>query len=167
LQKLILIPTIISALRIAVLPLFIYVYNPTNIIPCLILLAFSASTDFFDGYLARKLGATSKFGAYYDATTDFALVIGIFAFFTIKGDYPIWLPLLIVAAFIQFIVTSHYSKKIYDPVGKYIGSALYIGIALTLVFHTQAIYIFVQYAFAAFFLVSLASRAISLARNRK
>ncbi len=117
-QKLIIIPTIISSLRIVVLPLFIYLYNSTNIIPCLILLAFSASTDFFDGYLARKLKATSKFGAYYDATTDFALVIGIFAFFTIKGYYPIWLPLLIAAAFIQFIVTSHYSKKIYDPSGQ-------------------------------------------------
>ena len=81
LQKLILIPTIISSLRIAAIPLFIYLYNLANIISCLILLAFSAATDFFDGYSARKLGATSRFGAYYDATTDFALVIGIFIIF--------------------------------------------------------------------------------------
>ena len=132
----------------------------------MILLAFSASTDFFDGYLARKLGATSWFGAYYDATTDFALVIGIFTFFTIKGDYPIWLPVLIAASFIQFIATSHYAKKIYNPVGKYMGSALYIGIVLTPVFPTQATYSFVQYAFTGFFLISLLSRIISLARNR-
>ena len=161
----ILIPTIISSLRIAVLPLFFYLYNPANIIPCLVLLAFSASTDFFDGYLARKLRASSRFGAYYDATTDFALVIGIFAFFTIKGFYPIWLPILIATAFVQFLVTSHYSKKLYDPVGKYIGSALYIGIVLTLVFPAQATYSFVQYAFLGFFLISLLSRIISLTRN--
>jgi phosphatidylglycerophosphate synthase len=166
LQKIILIPTMISSLRIAVLPLFFFFYSPTNIVPCLVLWAFSASTDFFDGYLARKLKATSRFGAYYDATTDFALVVGIFTFFTTRSFFPIWLPLLIVASFIQFIVTSHYVKKLYDPVGKYIGSALYIGIVLTLVFPTQATYIFVQYTFVGFFLISIISRITNFARKR-
>ena len=165
-QKEILIPTIISSLRIAVLPLFFYFYNPTKTVPCLVLLAFSASTDFFDGYTARKLGATSRFGAYYDATTDFALVIGIFAIFTVNGLYPVWLPLLIAVSYVQFIVTSHYAKKLYDPVGKYIGSALYIGIALTLIFPSQATYNFVEYAIVGFFLISLGSRIISLTRKR-
>jgi CDP-diacylglycerol--glycerol-3-phosphate 3-phosphatidyltransferase len=162
----ILIPTIISSFRIAVLPLFIYLYNPANIAPCLVILVFSASTDFFDGYSARKLEAASRFGAYYDATTDFALVIGIFAFFTVNGFYPIWLPLLIAISFVQFLTTSRYSRKLYDPVGKYTGSALYIGIVLTLIFPAQTTYIFVQYAFLAFFLVSLGSRIINLARKR-
>jgi phosphatidylglycerophosphate synthase len=166
LQKIILVPAIISSLRIAVLPLFFYLYNPVNIVPCLVLLVFSASTDFFDGYSARKLGATSRFGAYYDATTDFALVIGIFAFFTVDGLYPVWLPLLIAASFVQFMVTSHYAKKLYDPIGRYIGSALYIGIALTLVFPSQETYNFVQYAFVGFFLISLGSRIISFTRKR-
>ncbi len=166
-QKIILIPTIISSFRIAVLPLFFYLYNIENIAPCLVLLAFSASTDFFDGYSARKLGATSRFGAYYDATTDFALVIGIFGFFTVKGFYPIWLPALIVISFVQFIVTSYYAKKVYDPIGKYIGSALYIGIVLTLVFPAQTTFLFVQYAFTGFFVVSLASRISSLAKKKE
>ena len=165
-QKIILIPTIISSLRIAVLPFFFYLYNPANIIPCLILLTFSAGTDYFDGYSARKLGATSRFGAYCDATTDFTLVIGIFAFFSVHEFYPIWLLLLIAASFVQFMVTSHYAKKLYDPIGKYIGSALYIGIVLTLIFPSQATYNFVQYAFTGFFLVSIGSRIVSFARNR-
>jgi len=165
-KKSIAIPSIISSLRIAVLPLFIYTYNPTNIVPCLILLAFSAATDFFDGYLARKLRVTSRFGAYYDATTDFVLVIGTFAFFAIKGFYPIWLVLLIATSFILFLITSPYAKKFYDPVGKYIGSALYIGIVLTLVFPEQSTYSFVQFAFVGFFLVSLGSRIVSLLRSR-
>ena len=75
------IPTFISSLRIAALPLFFYLFNQGNVTACLILLAFCAATDFFDGYLARKLEATSRFGAYYDATTDFILMIGIFAIF--------------------------------------------------------------------------------------
>jgi phosphatidylglycerophosphate synthase len=165
LQKLIIIPTIISSLRIVVLPLFFYLYSTGNITSCLILLAFSASTDFFDGYLARKLKVTSRFGAYYDATTDFVLIIGIFTFFTLDGYYPVWLLILIAASFTQFLASSLYSKKLYDPIGRYIGSALYIGIVLTLILPTQATYSFVEFAFIGFFLISLGSRAVSLAKK--
>ncbi len=166
LHKLILIPAIVSSSRIAVLTPFLYFYSAGNIAACLILLAFSAVTDFFDGYLARKLRATSRFGAYYDAGTDFVLVAGIFAFFTAKGFYPAWLLLVIALSFVQFLATSRYAKKIYDPVGKYTGSALYIGIVLTLIFPVQATFNFVEFAFLGFFLLSLASRIISLAKNR-
>jgi phosphatidylglycerophosphate synthase len=165
-KKLSSIPTFISSLRIVALPLFIYLYNIGNITACLGLLSFCAATDFFDGYLARKLRATSRFGAYYDATTDFILMFGIFAFFYSLGDYQIWLLLLIFTAFVQFIATSIYSKRLYDPVGRYLGSALYVGVVLTLLWPTIAVFIFVQYAFAVFFLISIASRIISLTRKR-
>jgi len=160
------IPTFISSLRIAALPLFIYLYNIGNVTACLILLAFCAATDFLDGYFARKLNATSRFGAYYDAATDFTLVMGVFAVFYAVGYYPVWLLLLIAASFVQFLATSLYGKKLYDPVGKYLGSALYIGVTLTLIWPTEAIFIFVQYAFVGFFLVSIASRIVSLTRKQ-
>ena len=165
-KKQIAIPTFTSSLRVAALPLFFYIYTIGNVTACLGLLAFCAATDLFDGYLARKLKVTSRFGAYYDATTDFILMFGIFAFFYSFGDYPIWLLLIIATAFIQFIATSFYTKKLYDPVGRYLGSALYIGIVLTFLWPTLAIFIFVQYAFEVFFLVSIASRTISLTRKR-
>ena len=164
-KKQILIPTAISSVRIAALPLFLYLFDTGNITACLALMAFCAATDFFDGYFARKLNVTSKFGAYYDAVTDFVLMSGAFATFTVDGFYPAWLLVLIAASFVQFLATSRMTKKLYDPVGRYIGSALYIGIALTLLSPTQPVFSFVQYAFAGFFLVSLVSRIISLARN--
>ena len=165
-KKQIALPTFISSLRIAALPLFFYIYNLGNVAACLGLLAFCAATDFFDGYLARKLKATSRFGAYYDATTDFILMIGIFSIFYANGFYPIWLLLLIAAAFIQFVVSSFFAKKLYDPVGRYLGSALYIGVVLTLLWPTQAVFAFVQYAFVGFFLVSIASRILSLTKKK-
>jgi phosphatidylglycerophosphate synthase len=165
-KKQIAIPTFTSSLRVAALPLFFYLYTIENVTACLCLLVFCAATDFFDGYFARKIGATSKFGAYYDATTDFILIMGIFAIFHAVGFYPIWLLLIIAASFIQFLATSYFSKKMYDPVGRYLGSALYVGVVLTLLWPTLSILIFVQYAFAVFFLVSIASRTISLTRKR-
>jgi phosphatidylglycerophosphate synthase len=159
------IPAFISSLRIVALPLFIYLYDLGNTNACLGLLAFCATTDFLDGYSARRLKATSRFGAYYDATTDFILMIGIFSIFFADEYYPIWLLLLIAAAFIQFLVTSYLAKKLYDPVGRYLGSALYIGVVLTLLWPNPGVFAFVQYAFVTFFLVSLASRIVSLTRK--
>jgi CDP-diacylglycerol--glycerol-3-phosphate 3-phosphatidyltransferase/cardiolipin synthase len=164
-KKQIVLPTAISSLRIIALPLFFYLYNLGNTPACLGLLAFCAATDYFDGYLARKLDVTSRFGAYYDATTDFILMIGIFTIFYAVGFYPIWLLLLIAAAFAQFVVSSFFAKKLYDPVGRYLGSALYIGVVLTLVWPIEGVFEFVEYAFVVFFLVSLSSRIISLTRK--
>jgi phosphatidylglycerophosphate synthase len=158
--------TAISSLRLIALPLFSYLYSTENITACLILLAFSAFTDFFDGYAARRFRATSTFGAYYDATTDFVLMVGIFTIFTVKAFYPLWVVILMTASFIQFIVTSKYCGKLYDPVGRYLGSALYIGIALTLLFPAQTIFNFVQFAFLGFVLASIISRIISFSRKR-
>jgi phosphatidylglycerophosphate synthase len=162
-----LIPSLISSLRVAALPLLLYLYNQGSLALCIALFACAVSTDFFDGYAARRLQVTSRFGAYYDGATDFTLIMGFFGFFFLKGIYPMWLLLLITISFVQFLVTSHYAKKLYDPIGKYMGSALYIGVVLTLIFPMQPTYDFVQYAFTGFFAVSLGSRIISLTEKRR
>ncbi len=164
-KQVVLVPNFVSSLRIAALPLFFYLFNTANITACLILLSFCAATDFLDGYIARRMHSNSRFGAYYDATTDFALMFGIYTLFTFRGLYPTWFIFLIFAAFGQFVVTSIIAKKFYDPIGKYLGSALSIGVALTLLVPSEATFLFVQYAFSVFFLVSLTSRIISLIRK--
>ncbi len=164
-QKSILAPAAISSIRIAVLPLFFILYNAGNTILCLALFAVAAATDLFDGYLARRLNVTTTFGAYYDAATDFVLLFGAFTFFALKGFYAAWLPLLIVVSFALFLISSLYAKKLYDPIGRYTGSALYIGVVLTLTLPSQATFSFVQYAFLGWFLISLVSRAVSLTKH--
>ncbi len=161
------VPAAISSIRLAALPFFFFFYTIGNVAACLGLMVFCAATDYLDGYMARRLGVASKMGAYYDASTDFALMLGVYIIFTVQGLYPVWLVVLIVAAFVQFIVTSLFAKNLYDPIGKYIGSALYIGVALTLLLPSEAVFLFVQYAFLAFLLVSFTSRVISLLRKLK
>ena len=165
-RKLILVPAAVSSLRIAALPIFILLYNMGNVVLCLVLLVVCAASDFFDGYAASKLGVATRFGAYFDASTDFALTGGIFSFFCIQGFYPFWLPILIAAAFAQFLVTSFIARKLYDPVGRYLGSALYIGIVLTLLWPIQPVFVFVEVAFVLFFAVSVVSRVVSFTRKK-
>jgi CDP-diacylglycerol--glycerol-3-phosphate 3-phosphatidyltransferase len=161
-QKSILIPTVISSFRIAVLPLLFYFYNTENIALCLGVFAVAAFTDLLDGFLARKLKVATRFGSYFDSTIDFVFVMSIFSFFAVKGFYSVWLLLLITAAFAQFVASSFYVKKFHDPIGRYTGSALYIGVVLTIILPSEATFTFVGYAFLGFFLLSLASRALSL-----
>jgi CDP-diacylglycerol--glycerol-3-phosphate 3-phosphatidyltransferase len=47
-------------------------------------------TDFFDGYLARKLHQTSNFGAILDPIVDKIVVLSFFLFFYLEGTSPFW-----------------------------------------------------------------------------
>ncbi|MFN6168760.1 MAG: CDP-diacylglycerol--glycerol-3-phosphate 3-phosphatidyltransferase [Burkholderiales bacterium] len=77
------IPIILTWLRIAAIPLFVAVlYFPewgllsvkqANIAATVLFIA-AAVTDWFDGYLARKLDQTSAFGAFLDPVADKLMV---------------------------------------------------------------------------------------------
>jgi cardiolipin synthase (CMP-forming) len=76
------IPNILTWLRIAAIPLFVAVLyvdeawlsvRQGNIIATTIFVA-AAVTDWFDGYLARKLNQSSAFGAFLDPVADKLMV---------------------------------------------------------------------------------------------
>lgn len=158
-----LIPNGISSLRIAALPLFFYFNSIGDTFLCLLVFALAAGTDLVDGFIARKLNATSKQGAYFDAATDFILIMGIFTAFTLNSYYPIWLLILIAASFVQFVLTGYFGKQLYDLLGKYIGSVLYIGITLTLLCPTTTVFCIVQLGILVFTLTSFVTRTLGLA----
>lgn len=76
------IPNILTWIRIAAIPVVVWCffsdirYEGANFARPLagILFGFAAITDFIDGYLARKWGQTSKFGAFLDPVADKLMV---------------------------------------------------------------------------------------------
>jgi len=76
------IATILTWLRIAAIPLVVFVfYLPALIGPygwarpaAALMFAFAAVTDWLDGYLARRLNQTSAFGAFLDPVADKLMV---------------------------------------------------------------------------------------------
>ncbi len=162
-----LIPSGISSLRIAALPIFLYFFSINAMPLCLLVFALAAGTDLLDGFIARKLKVASKIGAYFDVTTDFAFITGVFIAFTLSNYYSAWMLLFIAASFTQFILSSFYTKKLYDPLGKYLGSALYLAIAVTLALPISAMFIIVEVGFIVFALTSFVTRTISFAGIHK
>ena len=119
----------ITSLRVVAFPLLIYAFNQEIKAATYALFLFAVSTDFLDGYVAKKLETTSMLGSYFDVTADFLFVSGMFLVFILEGFYPSWILLLTIFVFSQFMLTSVYSKHaFYDTVGKYYGSLMYGGI---------------------------------------
>lgn len=70
------VPNILTVARVLLIPVFFfsfYIDNYSNIISALIFLLASL-TDFFDGYLARKYNAQSRFGKLFDPIADKMIV---------------------------------------------------------------------------------------------
>src|SRR5271170_3774844 len=71
------VPNIITIMRVLLLPIFaLLFYMPISYHNLLLagLFAVAAATDWFDGYLARRLGQITRFGAFFDPVADKLLV---------------------------------------------------------------------------------------------
>jgi CDP-diacylglycerol--glycerol-3-phosphate 3-phosphatidyltransferase len=70
-------PNLLTLLRIALIPVFVVLfYLPVSWshIAVTVVFAFAAWTDWLDGYLARRMGLTSAFGAFLDPVADKLMV---------------------------------------------------------------------------------------------
>jgi CDP-diacylglycerol--glycerol-3-phosphate 3-phosphatidyltransferase len=71
------VPTLLTLMRIALIPVFVIIfYLPflwVNLATAAIF-GLAALTDWLDGYLARRLGQTSAFGAFLDPVADKLMV---------------------------------------------------------------------------------------------
>ncbi|HSQ71240.1 MAG TPA: CDP-alcohol phosphatidyltransferase family protein, partial [Rubrivivax sp.] len=70
-------PTILTLLRIALVPvlvvLFYVPYSWSNL-ACVVIFVLAAVTDIADGAIARRTGQTSRFGAFLDPVADKIMV---------------------------------------------------------------------------------------------
>jgi cardiolipin synthase len=92
------IPNALSALRLAGVPVFLWlVLGPHRDGIALLLLMASGVTDYLDGKLARMLGQSTKLGALLDPTADRLYIVSTVVALTIRGIIPIWLLAILLA----------------------------------------------------------------------
>jgi phosphatidylglycerophosphate synthase len=156
------VPSAITALRLGFVPFLAFLVGNRMLFYGAALFLFLLFTDFLDGYLARKLGVSSKFGTYFDVIADFTLVFSLFVAFGSEGFYADWILILVAAVFAGFMLTSRSSSRVYDPVGKYYGSLLYGAIGLRFIFSGPFFYDVVTVGVATFSIASILSRVAFL-----
>ena len=73
-----------------------------------LVLAAAITTDLLDGLLARRRGAATAAGGVFDHTADCLFVTTGLAAGALRGVFPWVLPLLVPAAFTQYVVDSYW-----------------------------------------------------------
>ena len=97
-------PTSLTWLRIVLIPVFVGVYYlpaawlsmPMKNWLAMTVFALAAITDWADGYLARKLGQTSAFGAFLDPVADKLMVAAALIVLVQLDRADAWLAIIII-----------------------------------------------------------------------
>lgn len=90
------IPNILTLLRIILIPFIIYFHHSQKYYLSLTLLLISVVSDFFDGYLARKLNQETTFGAIFDPIADKLVALTMYTYLGVIELAPIWFVLILV-----------------------------------------------------------------------
>lgn len=103
------IPNILTSIRIISIPFIIIFFALNKIEIAIILSIFTAITDCFDGFIARKFNATSEFGAKLDAVSDKFFAGGLLITLSIK------FPFLLISVLFELLISItnlyYYFKK--------------------------------------------------------
>ncbi len=101
-------PTIITVARIVLVPVFALVYlwpESWTYWTAAGLFALAAVTDWLDGYLARKLGQATRFGAFLDPVADKIIVVTALVLLVGQHGNP-WLTVPCVVIILRELVIS-------------------------------------------------------------
>jgi cardiolipin synthase len=99
------IPNAISALRIALIPVFVALIVDENTTTAgLIMFGLVVATDWVDGTIARRTGQVSELGKVLDPVADrLAIAAGLIAL-AVRGVFPVWAAVLILVRDVAVLV---------------------------------------------------------------
>lgn len=100
------VPNQLTAARL-VLAIVVFVLIPLgHFLPALIVFIIAASTDWIDGYWARKYGQVTQLGRIFDPFVDKVIICGTFIFLAAEpgSGIPAWMAVVVVAR--EMLVTA-------------------------------------------------------------
>jgi len=98
------IPNILSALRIAMVGVFIYFFAHARYFMALGVYVLAILTDALDGYLARRNNWITDIGKVLDPLADKLMLITALICFCTRGWVPVWLVAIVVAKELIMII---------------------------------------------------------------
>ncbi|MFI5930635.1 CDP-alcohol phosphatidyltransferase family protein [Actinoplanes sp. NPDC051494] len=86
------IPNVISFVRLLGVPLFLYLLlGPQHDVAAVIVLVVGGTTDWVDGYVARRMNSVSRLGELLDPFADRLYILATLVGFTLREVVPWWL----------------------------------------------------------------------------
>lgn len=89
-------PNLITLIRILLVLPTGWLLLETRYVEALVLMAVAGASDALDGWMARRFGWASEFGATMDPVADKLLVASTFIIFTVQGFIPIWVAAIVL-----------------------------------------------------------------------
>lgn len=129
-------PNKITLIRILVIPIILILY-PLNFfainILCAVIFMVASLTDMLDGYYARKLKMTTKFGALVDPVADKLLVCSGLVLIAYSQSVPAWVVALLLCrdfyiSGLRLIAASHHFSVDVNLFGKFKTTATLVAI---------------------------------------
>jgi len=90
-------PNLLSALRLLAAPFAAWLILDGHDIAAVLIFAAAGASDGLDGFIARRWGVTSAFGAWLDPIADKLLMLFCFTALYCVSVTPLWLLVLVVA----------------------------------------------------------------------
>jgi CDP-diacylglycerol--glycerol-3-phosphate 3-phosphatidyltransferase len=92
------VPNVLSAIRLALIPLFLYLLLVVHADAwALVILVFSGGSDWADGKIARLLNQSSKLGELLDPAVDRLYMVTVPIAFGLRGIVPWWIIAVLLA----------------------------------------------------------------------
>ncbi len=110
-------PNLLSALRLLAAPFAAWLILKTHDTAALLVFAAAGASDGLDGFIARRWGFTSNFGAWLDPAADKLLMLLCFAALWLVGVLPFWLLLLVVVRDLAIAAGWLLARALSLPVG--------------------------------------------------
>lgn len=104
-------PNALSALRLLLVPVFLWLILIDENLLAFSVLAFSSFTDWLDGYLARKLNQMSRLGQLLDPAADRLFILASLLGLAITSAVPWWLVFVVVGRDVLLFFTLPFLAK--------------------------------------------------------
>jgi cardiolipin synthase (CMP-forming) len=90
-------PNVLSGIRLASVPVFLWLFVAGRENAAVIVYALVAWTDFFDGYIARRTGTVSRLGQLLDPLADRVLIVALAIALVARDVLAPWLAIAVIA----------------------------------------------------------------------
>jgi cardiolipin synthase len=133
------VPNLLTAARIVLAPMFLWLYLAGDTDGALLTFAAAALTDVLDGLAARLLHQETRLGALLDAAADKLLLACALIGLAARGELPWWLAAVVVvrdvllSAGTALLAATHHPVTIRPTrVGKYATASLVVTVVVAL-----------------------------------